>query len=181
MHERFLIFHCGSGGRRQCRIGFSLELLMESARTGLRQIMSDLLRRQPAEEAVLLAWPLVCGKEVAARSQAIIFSNGKLDVEVPDATWRSQLQSFASRYLSEYEHLLGPVVRGIEFKLQRSALSDQRAAKKLSAASDPRAAHKQLSALSPPRSAKPVRSVASDTSDSTSEPRVPSIKTRKRR
>jgi len=46
---------------------------MEPVRTGLRQIMQDLLRARPVEEAVILAWPLVCGKEVAARTQAITF------------------------------------------------------------------------------------------------------------
>jgi len=99
-------------------------------RTGLRQIVSDLLRTRPAEEAVLLAWPLVCGKEVAARSQAVAFSDAILAVEVPDATWRNQLQSFAPRYLSEYEGLLGPVVRKIEFSVKHSVLSNQHSAPK---------------------------------------------------
>jgi len=109
---------------------------MEAVRTGLRQIVSDLLRTRPAEEAVLLAWPLVCGKEVAARSQAVAFSDEILAVEVPDATWRSQLQSFAPRYLSEYERLLGPVVRKIEFKLKQSTVNNQRSAKPVRSASD---------------------------------------------
>ena len=108
---------------------------MEPVRSGLRQIMSDLLRRQPAEEAVLLAWPLVCGKEVAARSQPALFSDGKLTVDVPDATWRSQLQAFASRYLSEFEALLGPVVRTIEFKIKQSAIRTEEAAKPVRSAS----------------------------------------------
>ena len=109
---------------------------MEAVRTGLRQIVSDLLRTRPAEEAVLLAWPLVCGKEVAARSQAVAFSDAILAVEVPDATWRNQLQSFAPRYLSEYEGLLGPVVRKIEFKLKQSMVNNQRSAKPVRSASD---------------------------------------------
>jgi hypothetical protein len=92
--------------------------------------MSDLLRSRPPEEAVLLAWPLVCGQEVAARSQAVVFNDGILAVEVPDATWRSQLQSFAPRYLSEYQSLLGPLVRSVEFKLKQSALSDRHSAPK---------------------------------------------------
>jgi predicted nucleic acid-binding Zn ribbon protein len=103
---------------------------MEPVRTGLRQLMSELLRARPAEEAVLLAWPLVCGKEVAARSQAIAFADGTLAVEVPDTTWRNQLQSFAPRYLSEFEGLLGPVVRSVEFKLKQSAASNQFSAPK---------------------------------------------------
>ena len=94
---------------------------MEPVRTGLRQIMQDLLRTRPVEEAVTLAWPIVCGKEVAARTRAISFSDGKLIVEVPDANWRNQLQSFVSRYINGYEALLGQVVQNVQFKVQPSA------------------------------------------------------------
>jgi hypothetical protein len=110
---------------------------MESVRTGLRQIMQDLLRARPQEEAVMLAWPLVCGKEVAARTTAVSFSDGTLTVEVSDVSWRNQLQSFASRYLNGYEGLLGQVVKSVQFKVKQSA--------------------SQHSALSTQHSAKPVR------------------------
>jgi Dna[CI] antecedent, DciA len=94
---------------------------MEAVRTGLRHIMQDLLRARPAEEAVILAWPLVCGKEVAARTQAVSFHEGSLLVEVPDTTWRNQLKSFASRYISSYESLLGSVVKDMHFTIRRSS------------------------------------------------------------
>jgi hypothetical protein len=94
---------------------------MESVRTGLRHIMQDLLRAQPAGEAVILAWPLVCGKEVAARTRAISFSDGNLIVEVPDSAWRNQLKSFASRYIGSYESLLGSVVKDMQFTIRRSS------------------------------------------------------------
>ncbi|HEX9255212.1 MAG TPA: DUF721 domain-containing protein [Candidatus Angelobacter sp.] len=102
---------------------------MESVRTGLRQIMQHLLRARPPEEAVLLAWPLVCGKEVAARTTAAGFSNGTLTVEVSDVSWRNQLQSFAPRYLSGYEGLLGQVVKSVQFKVNNSAIGNQQSAK----------------------------------------------------
>lgn len=102
---------------------------MEPVRTGLRQLMSDLLRARPAEEAVLLAWPLVCGKEVAARTQAVSFADGALTVEVSDVSWRNQLQSFAPRYLSGYEGLLGQVVKNVQFKVKHSAISSQQSAR----------------------------------------------------
>jgi hypothetical protein len=105
------------------------ELPMESVRTGLRQIMQDLLRARPAEEAVILAWPLVCGKEVAARTTAVSFSDGTLTVDVSDVSWRNQLQSFAPRYLSGYEGVLGQVVKSVQFKVRHSAISTQRSAK----------------------------------------------------
>ena len=80
---------------------------VESIRTGLRHIMSDFLKKQPQDEAPVLAWPVVCGAEVASRTKAVSFADGRLTVEVPDATWRSQLAAFTPRYLSGLNELLG--------------------------------------------------------------------------
>jgi len=103
---------------------------MESVRTGLRQIMQDLLRARPADEAVILAWPLICGKEVAARTQAVSFADGTLTVEVSDVNWRNQLQSFSPRYLSGYESLLGEVVKSVQFKVKRPVIGNQQSTPK---------------------------------------------------
>lgn len=88
---------------------------MEPVRTGLRNIMSELLRTQPAEEAVMLAWPLVCGKEVASRTRALSFAGGLLTVEVSDRAWGAQLFGFTTRYISAFDGLLGPVVKEVKF------------------------------------------------------------------
>lgn len=97
---------------------------MEPVRTGLRNIMADLLRSRPAEEAVALAWPVVCGREVAGRTRTAGFAEGVLLVEVPDPTWREQLVSFAPRYVSGFAELLGPVVREVKF-VKHSAVNNQ--------------------------------------------------------
>jgi hypothetical protein len=81
--------------------------------------MSDLLRARPAEEAAMLAWPLVCGREVAARTRAADFANGCLTVEVSDPAWAAQLKSFGHRYVSGFESLLGPVVKEVKFRISR--------------------------------------------------------------
>lgn len=90
---------------------------MEQIRTGLHRIMSDFLRTQPAEEASKLAWPLVCGAEVASRTKAVEFEDGKLTVEVPDIIWRNQLSDFEQRYLAGFKDLIGPVVKRVRFKV----------------------------------------------------------------
>jgi hypothetical protein len=90
---------------------------MEPVRTGLRNIMSELLRARPAEEAVILAWPVVCGRDVAARTQAASFSEGVVTVDVPDANWRAQLAAFAPGYVSGFSELLGPLVKEVRFKI----------------------------------------------------------------
>jgi hypothetical protein len=108
---------------------------MEPVRTGLRHIMQDLLRTRPAEEAVILAWPLVCGKEVASRTQAVTFADGVLTVAVSDGSWRNQLQSFAPRYLSAYEELLGKAVKNVKFVVQGSVAALRHSGKPVSAES----------------------------------------------
>ena len=102
---------------------------MDPVRTGLRNIMSELLRARPAEEAVVMAWPLVCGKDVAARTQAVGFADGVLTVNVPDQTWRTQLGAFTPRYVSGFTELLGPLVKEVKFKVQQSAISSPHSAK----------------------------------------------------
>jgi hypothetical protein len=89
---------------------------MESIRTGLRQIVQDLLGVQPVDEVAILVWPLVCGKEVAARTRATGFAGGRLTVEVSDAAWRAQLAALAPRYVTGFAELIGPVVCEVEFK-----------------------------------------------------------------
>lgn len=82
--------------------------------------MGDFLKTQPQEEAAVLAWPVVCGREVASRTRAVGFSDGCLTVEVPDSTWRSQLASFTPRYLSGLDELLPDVVKEVKFQIGRS-------------------------------------------------------------
>jgi len=92
---------------------------VEPIRSGLKRIMTDFLRTQPAEEAAVLAWPLVCGAEVAARTRAVSFQEGALTVEVPDANWRFQLSQFSPRYLSGLDELIGPLVKEVRFQVSQ--------------------------------------------------------------
>ncbi|HJX83734.1 MAG TPA: DUF721 domain-containing protein [Candidatus Angelobacter sp.] len=105
---------------------------MEPIRSDLRNLVNEILRAQPPEEAVVLAWPLVCGSEVAARSRAVSFADGTLIVEVQDTNWRSQLISFAPRYVAVFAELMGPLVKQVQFQVaggQHSAVSTQHSAK----------------------------------------------------
>ena len=86
---------------------------MERARDGLQKIVVDAIRRAPAAEAPMLGWPLACGSTVAARTRAISYADGVLNVEVPDALWRSELLSLVTRYLATLNQFAK--VRRIEF------------------------------------------------------------------
>jgi len=90
---------------------------MERAGTGLRKIVVDALSKAPAEEAAVLAWPLVCGTAVADKTKAIALSEGVLRVEVPDAGWRKQLHGFLPHYLEALNRITNGNVERIEFVL----------------------------------------------------------------
>lgn len=91
---------------------------MERVGTGLAKMARDLLRGAPADEVPLLAWPLVCGAAVAARTRALGCERGVLRVEVPDAAWRAQLADLAPQYVASFTQLVGSKrVERIEFIL----------------------------------------------------------------
>lgn len=73
---------------------------MERAGSGLRKIVFDAIRRAPAEDAPLLAWPAVCGPGVAARTRAVECKAGVLRIEVPSRAWRTELTALIPRYVA---------------------------------------------------------------------------------
>ena len=89
--------------------------VLNRASEGLESIVAKALRRAPASESVMLAWPLACGSAVADRTRALDFAEGILRVEVPDAGWRRELMNLAPRYVAVINNYSGAVVRRIEF------------------------------------------------------------------
>ena len=92
---------------------------MERARDGLQKIVVDAIRRAPAGQAAILGWPLACGTTVAARTRAVSFADGVLNVEVPDALWRSELVNLVPKYLATLSQFAK--VKRIEFVTVKDA------------------------------------------------------------
>jgi hypothetical protein len=90
---------------------------VEPASTGLAKIFRELLEHAPAHEIPVIAWPMVCGEQVANRTRALAFSQGVLLVQVPDKDWKTQLMDLASQYVAALNTLKGERVRRIEFLL----------------------------------------------------------------
>lgn len=88
---------------------------MERAGPGLEKIVAAGLRRAPAGEGPLLAWPVVCGHVVAQRTRAVDFTEGILCVEVPDKGWRTELRELAPQYLAAINRFVSDSVKRIEF------------------------------------------------------------------
>jgi hypothetical protein len=88
---------------------------MQPAGLGLSNIVARSLRKAPAEQAPLLAWPLACGSSVAERTHALDFAEGILRVEVTDAGWRKELQALAPRYVAAINRYVAQKVTRVEF------------------------------------------------------------------
>ena len=91
---------------------------MEHAGAGFEKIVSENFRRAPAEDAAVLAWPLVCGTAVADKTRALELINGELRVQVPDANWRTQLLGLAPQYVAAVNKFVNQDVRRICFVTQ---------------------------------------------------------------
>ncbi|HEY5176123.1 MAG TPA: DUF721 domain-containing protein [Terriglobales bacterium] len=88
---------------------------MRHASSTLKKIFADTLRREGGDSAPLLAWPLVCGSATAAKTNALSYAEGVLTIEVSDATWRQQLQSFERQYLAALKQISAQPVNAIKF------------------------------------------------------------------
>lgn len=90
---------------------------MERTRAALGELASLLLLGISEDEAVITIWPLVCGTQVASRTRALSFSQGQLTVEVPDASWRSELAGYMPHYLHQLKVATRITVERIRFVL----------------------------------------------------------------
>ncbi len=96
---------------------------MQHIAPGLEKIVAASLRRVPAGEGPILAWPVACGPAVAARTRAMDFAGGVLRVAVPDAGWRMELAALAPRYLAVINRYVGETVKRVEFVVADESLA----------------------------------------------------------
>ena len=90
---------------------------MQVAGSVIPEMLAELLRVMPKVEAVRLAWSVVCGSRVAARTTTLEFARGVLRVQVPDRAWCAELSGLEAHYRREFQRLLGPgAVRQIVFR-----------------------------------------------------------------
>jgi Dna[CI] antecedent, DciA len=92
---------------------------MEQVSSTLQRIMAEALKRLPPEQLPQAAWDFAAGRAVAEKTRVLGCSlcgeKQTLLVEVPDATWRTQLYAMTPQFLAR----LNPFIRieRIEFKI----------------------------------------------------------------
>jgi predicted nucleic acid-binding Zn ribbon protein len=73
---------------------------MEHIGEALRSFLSGAsLAKRVSQWEVILAWPRIVGREVAAHSEAFDLRNGTLWVEVPSSNWRQHILFLKVRIL----------------------------------------------------------------------------------
>ena len=92
---------------------------MELARGTLQKIVAEMLAHVPPEQAPVVAWQFICGKTVAERTEALGFTDGVLQVEVPDATWRAQLADLMPHYLQLLRQYTGQKIQRLDFVIAK--------------------------------------------------------------
>ncbi|HWR16410.1 MAG TPA: DciA family protein [Terriglobales bacterium] len=88
---------------------------MEHSRSNLQKIFGDALKNAPADQAPMLAWPMVCGASVAKKTRALDFARGVLRVQVPDKAWRTELEALSGDYVRAINDMVVKKVSKIEF------------------------------------------------------------------
>jgi len=91
--------------------------IVEPTRDTLQKLVAEMLGRVPKEQAPVVAWQFVCGKQVADRTEALSFEDGVLRVRVADATWRAQLADMMPHYLQLLRQYTGQKVTRLDFVL----------------------------------------------------------------
>lgn len=79
---------------------------MESIRTVLELLLRT-LPPESREEAVLLAWPIVAGPAILARTRAERLEGDILHIQVDDPTWQTQLNAVGNDLIQALNQLLG--------------------------------------------------------------------------
>jgi predicted nucleic acid-binding Zn ribbon protein len=92
---------------------------MERASYTLERLMAKAIERMPAEELPQAAWDFAAGHAVAEKTRVVGCEDKRLVVEVPDATWRTQLAAMAQQFLSRIHKFTrgAASIEYIEFRL----------------------------------------------------------------
>lgn len=89
---------------------------MERMRDVLKQNLGRSLQNMSSLDRLEAAWPVACGKQLAARGRIVSYEDGVIQVEVSDPAWLSQMNSMRSVLEHELARIAGVRVSAIHFE-----------------------------------------------------------------
>jgi hypothetical protein len=93
-------------------------MAMEEMRDLLKSTLGHSLRSMREEDRLAAAWPVACGKAMAARAIVVGYADGVIEVEVADATWLQQMRSMRGQLAQEMARIAGVRVSEIHFEVK---------------------------------------------------------------
>ena len=91
---------------------------MQTMREMLRSSLGRSLAGLRDEDRLAAAWPVACGRTLAARGVLDGFSAGLVHVHVADPAWLQQLTSMGPMLTRELARISGVRVTGIHFEVK---------------------------------------------------------------
>ncbi len=93
---------------------------MEKMRDVLKRNLGRSLEALPELDRLAAAWPVACGKAMAARGEVVGFDDATVRVEVQDAMWLAQMLSMRGVLAQELGRIAGVRVSGIHFEVRNT-------------------------------------------------------------
>jgi hypothetical protein len=92
---------------------------MEGIRDLLKRSLGQSLNSLRDEDRLAAAWPVACGKKMAARGTVVGYDHGVLRVQVENRAWLQQLMSMRGQLAGEMARIAGVKVGAIHFEMKR--------------------------------------------------------------
>ncbi len=92
---------------------------MERIRDLLKRSLGQSLNSLSDQDRLAAAWPVACGKTMAARGTVVGYDDGVLRVRVENRAWLQQLASMRGQLAGEIARIAGVTVSAIHFEMKR--------------------------------------------------------------
>lgn len=94
-------------------------MAMEDMRALLRRSLGRSLHTLNDADRLTAAWPVACGRAMAAHGEVLGFFEGTVTVQVVDPAWLSQMVSMRTALQNEMARIARVKVTAIHFELKK--------------------------------------------------------------
>jgi hypothetical protein len=98
---------------------------MQGMRELLRSLLGKSLGALAPVDKLAAAWPVACGRSMAEHGAVTSYADGRVVIEVTDATWLQQMLAMRSQLTSELRRIAGVELREIHFQRNGASRSGE--------------------------------------------------------
>jgi hypothetical protein len=92
---------------------------MEKMRALLQNSLGRSLRALPDEDRLSMAWMILCGRSLAARSSVAGYSDGIVKIEVFEGAWLEEVRNMRDQLQRELPRISGVPVTELHFIVKK--------------------------------------------------------------